>query len=172
MDGIITKALKLFVTAIILIAGIICSIELYLMFNVKNAEYGTPITEISESNLETVVKYDIGFIEFEKINNTYTSTLTYAYHEFDGEKNKYEMFFNNQKLNSNQRLGKIESKITKAFYDINGILKAKVTLNIQILFTKSGTTINFISNNTQQELSYFNTYQSIEGATLTVAKEL
>ena len=165
-----TKILGKVFYCLIIIVSIFSIIELFNMFNVESAEYGEPITSATQENLEEVAKYDIGFIEFEKINeNNYIATYTFSYQYFDGTKNSYNLFFNGIKLNTEQSAGTLTSTLIKTFYNTKNEVEAKVNIQINYEFTVSNTVVTFKTTSSGEDLSYFTTYMNINGATLVVA---
>ncbi len=165
------KTLNIILFVLIVIAGIFSFAEMYAMFNVKSQEIGQPVTSATKEELTEVAKYDVGFVEFEKVaDNNYVAIYTYSATEFDGTKNNYELFFNDIKLQSKQTAGTISSTLKKTFYNTDNEVSAIVNINIEIKFTITATMLTFQSNSSGDSLSYFTTYMNIYGATIMVAK--
>lgn len=169
----VEKTIKWLFRIAIIIAGIITAIELYQMFGVKNAEYGTPITNISEADQEELIKYELDYIDFVKVGDSFTATYSLtALEDFDGEQNNYVMYFNGIELEDTQTAGTLKSKLIKTFYDTENIEVARVEIDISLTATVSATSITLTTTSDAEDLAYFGTYMTIYGSTLTIAKEV
>lgn len=171
-SSIILTTLKWLLGIAIVIAGIFCITELYQTFGVKNAEYGTPITNITEANQEELIKYELDYIDFTQDGDTYSATYTLEpLADFDGEKNDYVIYFNGVELTDTQTAGTLKSTLIKTFYDTDNIEVAKVNISIELKCTVSATVIKLSTSDSGEDIAYFGTHMTLYGATLTIAKE-
>ncbi len=171
---IVSKLINIIVTVLIIAVGLYCGFATVEMFDVsKSQEVGSPPkTSVSIENLEEVAKYDIAYIDFEESSNAYTATYTFDAIKFDGTKNQYELFFNGTKLETEQTAGTLSAVLEKNFYNTSNELSSNVSINIELTFTAKQTTLNFTSNNTGDELSYFSTYMDLYGVIITVGGQI
>lgn len=171
MKQFILNLIKLIVCALIILAGVLCLVETYSLFNISNEVVGHPII-FEKENVEEFLKYDLGYISFNSEDDKYISVNTFEAVDFDGTKDKYILFFNGDKLNTSQSAGVISSILKKKFYNTQNEVSAEITISITLKFTASQTMLTFETTDSGEDMAYFNTYQNINGATLIVAKEV
>ena len=170
---LILSTIKWLICIAIIIGGIFCITDLYHTFRVKNAEYGTPITNITRANQEEVIKYELDYIDFLQSDNGYIATYTFeSLEDFDGEKNKYVVYFNGIEITDTQTAGTLKSNLIKTFYDTNNKVSANINILIEMKFTVSGTVIQLSTNSSGNDLAFFGNYMTLNGATITIAKEI
>lgn len=167
---LVSKLVNFILTVAIIAVGLYCGFATIEMFDVsKSQELGNPpVTATSKEDLTEVAKYDISYIDFEKTETGYSATYTFDAIKFDGTTNEYSLFFNGIKLESEQTAGTLTSVLDKNFYNTTNELSASVSIEITLTFTAQKTTLNFTSENTGDELSYFATYMNIYGVIITV----
>lgn len=159
---------------ILITAGIFCALNLAKLFSVTSGEYGSVITFESKNNYIEVTKFDYGSVDFDTTDYTnYISIETAEPNaDFNGLKENYLMFFNDQPLNNvEQTAGRISGNLSIKFYDTNGgeITTADLTFIVEYLANNTKITITISDDN--NSVSYFNAYTEINGAVLKVVKQ-
>lgn len=165
------KAIKWVAYIAVIVFGFLAQMSLWQMFGVKNAEYGTPITITSEANQSVVVRYELDYVDFEKQDDGtgYTAEYVFDSVEYNGIENEYFVYFNDLELSDTQTAGTLSSRLIKTFYDTDNEVIANVTINIDIVCTVSATTITLTSDSAGEDMSYFGTYMTLNGATLLIS---
>lgn len=155
---------------ILIVVGAFCTIELVDMFSVKSGEYGSVITYKTQENYEEFSKFDYGTIEFDTEDYTnYKNITTFGTQDFDGTKNEYTLLFNGQPLNNvSQSAGRINGDLALKFYDLNGAEITTANIHFMVEYLASTTKVTTTITNTNNEVSYLNTYMEINGAVLQV----
>ena len=158
------------ICCLLIVVGIFCSIELVNIFSVKSGEYGSVITFESKNNYEEVSKFDFGTITFTIEDYTnYTSNSTFAPIDFDGTKQDYLIFFNEQPLNNIViNAGRISGDLSIKFYDLDGEEIVTSQVNFVIEYSAGSTKVSVTTINKENSISYFNAYMQINGAVLKV----
>ena len=159
------------ICAVLIIVGIFCTIELVDVFNVKSGEYGQVVTFETENNLNEVFKLDYGTIGFDTEDySNYSNVTTRPAVDFDGTKETYYLYFNDQPLNNvSQNAGRMSGNIEIKFYDEYGSVVSTAKLNVIIEFLAGETKVSVSINNVDNSVSYLNSYMEINGAVLKVA---
>jgi len=95
--------------------------------------------------------------------------LTFATQQFDGIKNAYTLYFNDQPLNNVvQTAGRISGELAIKFYDTDGEIVTTAQVNVVVEYLASATKVTMTINNDNNAVSYLNAYTEINGAILRV----
>lgn len=160
------------ICTILIIVGVVCSIELFRILDIKSGEYGSVFVYEQVNDYEEFSKFDYGIIDFatdDFVN--YTSITTYANQDFDGTKNDYLLFFNGRPLNNVvQTAGKISGDLTIKFYDLDGMVIVSAKLNFTVEYLANNTKVTITTQNQDNSISYLNAYMNINGAVLKVVR--
>lgn len=157
---------------VLIIIGILCSMELVKIFNVKSAEYGTAITIETKNDYNEISKFDLGSFVFETDDyQHFTYVATFEFAEFNGKENDYTILFNDQPLsNVVFSAGKISGDLVKCFYNTDGDIVSTADLHVLIEYYASGTKVTASLLNENDSMSYMTTYSNINGAVLKVVQ--
>lgn len=155
---------------ILIIVGAFCTVELVDLFSVKSGEYGSVITYKTQENYEEFSKFDFGSIDFDTEDYTsYKNISTFGSQKFDGTKENYTLFFNGHPLNNVvQTAGCINGDLSLKFYDLNGEEITTADIHFTVEYLASATKVTTTITNTDNSVSYLNTYMEINGAVLQV----
>lgn len=155
---------------ILIIVGIFCSIELVDLLNVKSGEYGYPITFETQNNYEIVSRFDYGTIGFDTEDYiNYSNVSVFEPTDFNGKNTEYEMFFNDTPLNNVVvSAGRISGNVDIVFYDLDGQEITTANLYFNVEYLASGTKVTTEITNTNNSVSYLNSYMELNGAVLKI----
>ena len=156
----------------LIIAGVLCSIKLVDIFNIKSAEYGTAITIETKNDYNQISKFDFGSLTLTSEDETnYQINETYASQSFDGTAGDYTVLFNGEHTNNVVvTAGKISATYTIKFYDLNGEEIVQSNLDILIEYLASGTKVTLSTVNTNNSVDYLYAYSNISGAVVKVVE--
>lgn len=160
------------VCTILIIVGVVCSVELFAILDIKSGEYGSVFIYDQVNNYQEFSKFDYGTIDFATDNFTnYTSITTYANQNFDGTKNNYQLFFNGRPLNNvSQTAGKLSGDLIIKFYDLDATVITMAELTFTVEYLASSTKVTITTHNQDNSISYLNAYLNINGAVLKVVQ--
>ena len=150
--------------------GIFCSANLIQMLNVKSKIIGSPKTIETILNYTNEFTYDLDLVEFENQGNgTFKAEYIKNAVDFDGSRDNYTLLFN-EELVSDVKVtnGEITGIFIKNYFDKNNNNICSNSIYISIVFSAKATTITLTATNDKDNLSYFNTYNSINGAIIKV----
>lgn len=155
---------------VLIILGAFCSIELVDLFSVKSGEYGSVISYQTHGDYEEFSKFDFGSINFDTDDyKSYKDIATFGAQNFDGSKQEFTLFFNGQPLNNVvQTAGRINGDLALKFYDLNGDEITTANIHFMIEYLASATKVTTTITNTENAVSYLNSYMEINGAVLQV----
>ncbi len=157
---------------VLIIVGILCSMELVKIFNVKSAEYGTFVTIETKNDYNEISRFDLGSFVFDTDDYQYfTFNAIYSPEDFNGKENNYTLLYNGQPLsNIVSSAGKISGDLIKNFYNVDGEVASTVNLHVLIEYYASGTKVSLSLTNENDSMSYMTTYSNINGAILKVVQ--
>ena len=161
------------ICAVLIVIGSFCTVELVNIFDVQSDEYGTVFVYETPYKYNEFSRFDFGRIDFDSQDyQKYQSITTYAAQDFDGIKNNYTLFFNDQPLNHIvQTAGRISGDIAINFYNLDGQLITTADLNFVVEYQASNTKVTATITNDDDSVSYLNTYMEINGAILRVVNQ-
>lgn len=161
------------ICAVLIIIGSFCTVELVNIFDVQSGEYGTVFVYETPYKYDEFSRFDFGRIDFDSQDyQKYQSITVHDSQEFDGTKNNYTLFFNDQPLNHVvQTAGRISGDLAIKFYDLDGQIITTADLNFVIEYQASNTKVTITITNVNDSVSYLNTYMEINGAILRVVNK-
>jgi len=160
------------ICGILIIAGIICSINLAKFWSIKSATYGE-ITSIETINkYDDVAKFDCTSIPLETDDYlNYTSSSSFKPVSYDGTQKNYAFLFNDMLVSNTEFFaGKINSLLKINFYDTDGEIATTISLNIFINFYEDKTEIKISTKNVNNSVAYFERYVMTNGAVFKVVE--
>ena len=155
---------------VLIFVGVISTFNLVDIFSAKSGEYGKVFVYETPGYDNEFSRFDYGSIDFDTEDYyQYKNVSTFATQDFDGVKNEYTLYFNDQPLNNIvQTAGRISGELTVKFYDTDGQVATTAQLNVVIEYLASATKVTMTINNDDNAVSYLNTYMEINGAILRV----
>lgn len=161
-----------FICFILIAVGVFSSVELIKIFNVKSQEYGTAITIETMNNYKEISRFDYGVIAFDTEDyEKYSNITVFEPENFNGQNKDYVILFNDNMLdNIVVSNGKISGTLNLRFYDVDGNIITTSSLNFIIEYLSQGTRVTCTTTNSNQSVSYFNTYMELNGAVLKVVE--
>lgn len=161
------------ICAVLILIGVFCTVELVSIFDVQSGEYGTVFVYETPYKYDEFSRFDFGRIDFDSQDyQKYQSITTYGAQSFDGTKNNYTLFFNDQPLNHIVRTaGRISGDLAIKFYDLDGEIITTAELNFVVEYLATNTKVTVTITNTDNSVSYLNTYMEINGAILRVVSK-
>lgn len=166
-----SKIIRNLICIALIIAGIVCSIELIQIFGVKSETHGEIQTIEKIQDYREFGEYDIGLIEFERNGSVYTAQVVQEAKAFNGLEKDYTMLVNDSPVTDVEVTnGTISGVFSKSFYNTDGSLKTTAELEIVVTYTAKQTTINFKIENKNDSISNFQAYQQFNGFVLKVVE--
>ncbi|MBQ8207044.1 MAG: hypothetical protein IJZ77_06235 [Bacilli bacterium] len=158
----------------VILIGILCSMNLYEVFNIASKEYGTAVTIETKNEYVEVSKFDLGSLIMDSedyVNFTFSSI--YPAESFDGKNHNYTILFNGNPLsNIDISSGKISGDMTFRFYDLDGEVITSAKIHVSIEYYASGTILTITSVNVNDSMAYLTTYSNINGAVIKVVEKV
>lgn len=158
------------ICVVLIIVGVFSTFNLVDIFSAKSGEYGKVFVYETPGYDSEFSRFDYGSIDFDTEDYyQYKNVSTFATQDFDGIKNQYTLYFNDQPLNNVvQTAGRIRGELAIKFYDTDGQVVTTAQVNVVIEYLASATKVTLTINNDNNAVSYLNTYTEINGAILRV----
>ena len=160
------------ICCVLIIVGIFSTIKLIEIFSVSSQEYGTAITIETKNNYEEISKFDFGSIAFDTNDYVnFSNVTTFAPQEFNGKDKDYLLLFNDQPaINTTITNGKIVGDVSLVFYGLDGKESSIANLHFTIEYFSSQTKVTTTITNSNNSISYLETYMAINGAVLKIVE--
>lgn len=157
---------------ILIVCGAFCSVQLVKLFNVSSKEYGTAITIETKNDYNEFVKFDYGSVSFDTEDYIhYVNVSTFANMDFNGNEKDYILLFNGQPLNNLVKSnGRISATLNLEFYDLQGEVCSTANVDFCVEFYARETKVTISMINSNNSVSYFNSYLEINGAVLKIVE--
>ena len=167
----LTKILLPTIFAIILITGIVSSIELVKILDVESKEVGSAI-HLQQDNFDSVSRFEFGVIELESNDNSiFKNTRSFESEHFDGTDKKYLLLVNDMPCDSVvTKAGSVEGVFNLNFYDTEGKVITTAKLKILIEYFDKETKVTTSIINTNYSVSYLNAYMEYHGVLIEVVE--
>ena len=155
---------------ILIIVGVFSTFNLVDIFSVKSGEYGKVFVCETPGYNSEFSRFDYGNVDLDTEDYYhYKNVSTFATQQFDGIKNVYTLYFNDQPLNNVvQTAGRISGELAIKFYDTDGEIVTTAQVNVVVEYLASATKVTMTINNDNNAVSYLNAYTEINGAILRV----
>lgn len=155
---------------ILVLSGVFCTIGLVQIWSESSEVHGTvPPIEV-QHGYDKVAKFNFEEMPFDSEDNlNYTFTSTEDVVDFDGAKNDYVLFFNDNLVSDVEIFsGKVVAHLTLKFYGTDGSVSSISNLNILIEFFDGNTVVTIKTKNENNSMAYLTQYVNVNGATLKV----
>ena len=153
---------------VIMILGILATINLWQIFTAYSRIYGTPRFEREIVN--SVMEWDSPMLFLMPSGNMSVMIEDRLPHlEFDGTAREYEILVNGY-MTRTQELGAgfIQSVFDITFHDLNGDVASRVVLTIRFEFMSTQTRLIVSTTNTNVELGYFRQWEENHGINISI----
>ena len=160
------------ICGVLIVIGIISSVNLVELFNVSSQEYGSVITIETQNNYNEVSKFDLGTFTLQPTSgNNYSETIILAPESFDGAGKDYLILFNGKPANNvDSKSGQISGDVSLTFYDLEGKEITTANFNVAIQYYVTQTVITISMTNENDSVSYLSHFTNTNGAVISVVE--
>lgn len=163
-----SRQILLYIMAgVIIIGGIYSGASLIKDINSKSYINGQLL--INKTIYFDTFNYTTNTVELYQNGSNYVYSVDLEKTEFDGVKNKYQLYINNYVLRSTINAGSVAGELIIDFYDLENKLIVEADLKINVKFLNNKTQLNLLSDN-YTEAQYLMQYITDNGLNIKITK--